>query len=105
MVYYAEIYREYELLYNGTGRADVLTFTATKNILKTKTYKFRVTALNIIGEGPRSPKLEVFVAVVPSPPQNFAFAGLSGAGTIDVKWEAPKYDGGSTLLGYYIYYK
>ena len=86
MVYYAEIYREYELLFNGTGRSDILTFTATKNIYKTKTYKFRVAAINIIGEGPRSTELDVFVAVVPSPPQAFAFAGESDSGTISVQW-------------------
>ena len=48
--------------------------------------------------------LVVFAAVVPTAPQQFNYV-TSASGTITVEWEAPQYDGGSPLLGYYIYYK
>jgi hypothetical protein len=45
-----------------------------------------------------------FVAVVPSTPIDFTFVS-SDEGSIDVKWKEPRYDGGATLKGYYVYYK
>lgn len=103
-LYMAEGPREYNLIYDGTNRADVLTFTATKGIKKSLWYKFKVTAINIIGESQLSPDMTSFVAVVPSPPVNFEFVN-SDAGSIEFKWKEPMYDGGATLKGYYIYYK
>jgi len=84
-LYMAEGPREYTLIYDGVNRADILTFTATKNILKTQWYRFRVSAVNIIGESQLSPELKVFVAVVPSSPINFTFVS-SDTGSIEVKW-------------------
>lgn len=103
-LYMAEGPREYNLIYDGTNRADLLSFTATKGIKKSLWYKFKVTAINIIGESQLSPDMTSFVAVVPSTPDEFAFVS-SDAGSIEFKWQAPKYDGGATLTGYYIYYK
>lgn len=103
-LYYAEEAREYELVYDGTGRSDILTYTVTKNILKTKYYKFKVSAINAIGESTWSNKLSSFIAVVPTVPVHFAFVS-SSSGTVNLKWEAPQFDGGATLLGYYIYSK
>jgi len=103
-LYIAEGPREYNLIYDGTNRADVLTYTATKGIKKSLWYKFKVTAINIIGESQLSPDLTVFVAVVPSTPVDFEFVS-SDAGSIELKWKEPMYDGGATLTGYYIYFK
>ena len=65
--------REYNLVYDGTNRADVLTFTVTKGIFKDSWYRFRVSAINIIGESPQSPEMTSYIAVVPSSPVNFTF--------------------------------
>jgi hypothetical protein len=80
-LYMADGPREYSLIYDGVNRADILTFTATKNILKTQWYRFRVSAVNIIGESVLSAELTVFVAVVPSTPVNFTFVS-SDTGSI-----------------------
>lgn len=56
-LYFAEEAREYKLVYDGTGRSDILTYTVTSNVYKTKYYKFKVSAINIIGESALSPKL------------------------------------------------
>ena len=45
-----------------------------------------------------------FAAVVPTTPLDFNITG-SSSGIIDVAWQAPQYDGGSPLTGYYLYYK
>jgi hypothetical protein len=87
-LYIADGPREYSLIYDGVNRADILTFTATKNIFKTQWYRFRVSAVNIIGESVLSPELTVFVAVVPSSPINFTFVS-SDAGSIEAKWLEP----------------
>ena len=81
-----------------------MTYTVTQNVLKSHHYKCEVTAINAIGESLRSPKLQSFIAIVPSVPLNFEFV-LSNSGTIEVSWDAPEHDGGATLLGYYIYDK
>lgn len=101
-LYFAEEAREYDLVYDGTGRSDILTYTVTSGILKGHFYKFRVSSINAIGESSLSPKLTSFIAVVPSIPSTFEFVS-SASGMIEVRWEAPLYDGGATLLGYYIY--
>jgi len=50
-----------------------------------------------------SPTLTSFAAVVPSSPQNFVIT-TSNIGSVSLEWAAPKYDGGSPLSGYYIYF-
>ncbi len=103
-LYFAEEAREYELVYDGTGRSDILTFTVTHNVFTSKHYKFKVSAINIIGESELSATLSSFIAVAPSAPLDFAFVD-SASGTITLKWNAPSNDGGATLTGYYVYYK
>lgn len=103
-LYMAEGAREYNLIYDGTGRSDILTYTATQGITKSVFYKFKVQALNIIGSSALSSSLTSLAAVAPSTPLNFAIV-TSGSGTIDVSWEAPTHDGGAALSGYIIYYR
>ena len=67
-------------------------------------YHFKVAAINAVGTGELSPVLTCLAAVVPSEPQNFEVTG-SNTGTVSVQWQPPQYDGGSPLLGYFIYNK
>jgi hypothetical protein len=94
----------YKLVYDGSGRSDVLTYTVTSGIRKSLNYGFKVLAINAIGESALSPELATFAAVVPTSPLSFTITG-STSGTVSVSWVQPKYDGGSKLLGYYVYYK
>jgi sulfatase maturation enzyme AslB (radical SAM superfamily) len=57
-----------------------------------------------VGASAQSPPLLSFAAVVPTTPLDFVITN-SASGIIDVAWQAPQYDGGSPLLGYYVYYK
>jgi hypothetical protein len=80
-LYFAEEGQEYQLIYDGTGRSDVLTFTITQGVLKSHTYKTKVSALNAIGESQRSSKLQSFIAIVPSIPPSLDMV-VSGEGTV-----------------------
>lgn len=99
----AEGAKEFELIYDGTGRSDILTYTATTNITKGLYYKFKVLAINAIGSSALSPELTSLAAAVPSTPINFTITS-SASGVINLEWVAPLYDGGSVLTGYYVYY-
>lgn len=61
-------------------------------------------AINAVGESSLSPSVTILGAVAPSQPKDFEVTA-SAAGTIDVAWTAPAYDGGSPLTGYYGYHK
>lgn len=103
-LYMSEGAREFHLIYDGTGRSDIISYTVTTNVMKTLNYNFKVSAINIIGESQESLPLTSLIAVVPSSPLNLTFMS-SNSGTIEVSWEAPRHDGGATLIGYYIYTK
>lgn len=94
----------FELVYDGPGRADILTYTVLDGITKRRNYRFKVRAMNDVGIGEFSPELTSLAAVAPSTPLNFAFV-TSGTGTIDLRWDPPMYDGGSVLTGYFVYYR
>lgn len=46
----------------------------------------------------------MLAAVVPSEPLDFTVISSTAGGSISLEWNAPLYDGGSSLTGYYIYY-
>jgi hypothetical protein len=43
-----------KIVYDGTNRSDVLTYTVTSGITKGKSYHFRVLAINKVGKSPQS---------------------------------------------------
>jgi len=63
-----------------------------------------VLAKNAVGSSALSSALTVLAAVEPSAPQNLVVTDSTIA-TIDIEWDAPSRDGGSSLTGYYAYYK
>jgi fibronectin type 3 domain-containing protein/Na+-transporting methylmalonyl-CoA/oxaloacetate decarboxylase gamma subunit len=79
-----------QLWYNDTSVTDGIT------------YIYNVTAVNAAGEGPNS---TIFatpgVTTAPSEPLNLQ--AESGDEYVNLTWDAPASDGGSTILWYYIY--
>lgn len=93
----------YFIVFNGTNRADIQSFTAT-NIDFGKEYSFKLQAMNDVGVSPFSPSLTTLAAVVPSVPKQFR-ATDSQLGSVALQWTTPNSDGGSPLTGFVIYYK
>lgn len=48
-LYMAQSPREYALIYDGTSRSDILTYTVTNGITKSEYYNFYIVAMNGIG--------------------------------------------------------
>jgi hypothetical protein len=60
----------YTLIYDGRGRSDILTYTATstQGVTKGLQYKFKVQAINAIGTSSLSASMSSLAAVVPTSP-------------------------------------
>ncbi|MCD6110704.1 MAG: PQQ-binding-like beta-propeller repeat protein, partial [Thermoplasmata archaeon] len=65
------------------------------------TYDYRVSAVNVYGEGECSEVLRVKVAVPPDPPVNVW--GEAGDGYAHIYWSEPAEDGGDEVVGYRLY--
>jgi len=63
--------KPYILIFDGSLRSDILTYTVSNGIKKSGNYHFKVTANNYVGVSQFSPVLNVFAAVVPSIALNF----------------------------------
>jgi fibronectin type 3 domain-containing protein len=96
-------------VYRGTasGGATVLTTLGTVlnyldlNVTNGQPYYYQVSAVNAIGEGPRSSEVSDTPLGLPSEPLNLT-AVLNGTEVI-LTWEAPADDGGSPVTGYKVY--
>jgi len=95
---------DYELVYNGTGRSDITTFTAHNSVKRSTAYSFKVLAINRIGMSQNSTALDSFIGVVPSVPLDFTHT-TSASGSITLAWLPPNFDGGAKVTGYFIYFK
>lgn len=93
----------YTLIYDGTRRSDLLSYTST-GLNRGESYHFKVLAINDVGESSLSPSVTILAAIVPDVPGDFIVSD-SGSGTIDISWSSPAYDGGASLTGYYAYHR
>ena len=64
-------------------------------------YHYRVSAVNIAGEGEISPAVVVLVGEVPGPPRYLIT--IPGSDKIVLEWYPPEYDGGFPVIEYCIY--
>lgn len=69
-----------------------------------ESFHFKVEAINNVGVSDLSASVTILAALVPSEIENFAVDSTS-SGSAVVIWDAPLYDGGSPLTGYYAYHK
>ncbi len=82
---------------------NVLTYLDT-GVTNGITYYYQVTALNALGEGPKSNEASATPTTgqkVPSEPQKPL--ATPGNGLIDLSWKAPLFDGNSSITNYRIY--
>src|SRR5207253_2636891 len=82
---------------------DVLSYTDSP-LTNGKTYYYKVTAVNEVGEGPPSNEASatpVSGQTVPSPPRSLSAA--AGDARVTLGWLAPSSDGGSPITNYTIY--
>jgi hypothetical protein len=73
------------MIFDGSYRADILTYTVTTGITKSFNYNFYVVAINAVGVSPNSQVLTSFAAVVPSAPLNFNVTS-SNLGSVTLAW-------------------
>ncbi|RLF70222.1 MAG: hypothetical protein DRN40_05090 [Thermoplasmata archaeon] len=78
-----------------------LTTYKDTGVTNGRTYYYRVSAVNGIGEGELSEEASATPQGVPSAPENLVARG--GDGYVVLTWEAPADDGGSPITGYKIY--
>ncbi len=71
-----------------------------KDLVNARTYYFAVTALNLVGEGPRTQVVEATPFGLPGVPG--AFLATPGCATVLLTWEEPP-SGGYPILGYRVH--
>jgi fibronectin type 3 domain-containing protein len=67
------------------------------------TYYYRLSAINAVGEGPKSDEASATPCTVPDAPVNLEATG--GDGKVDLSWTKPSDDGGADITDYKIYRK
>lgn len=97
------------IIYKGTtpGGESFLTeiedirFYNDSSVTNGETYYYRIAAKNTVGEGPLSNETNATPATVPSEPTNLNIE--SGDHIINITWDTPVSDGGSSIIQYIIY--
>ncbi len=67
-----------------------------------QTYDYWVSAVNSVGEGPKSDEAVATPATLPNVPTGFM--AVPGNGLIHLNWTAPSFNGGSAITGYNLYF-
>jgi fibronectin type 3 domain-containing protein len=71
------------------------------DVINLRTYYYRISALNTLGEGALSVEKSVTPMPIPTPPRNLQ--ALAGNNFVNLFWDPPISDGGSMILRYNIY--
>lgn len=68
-----------------------------------KTHSYRVSAENLVGEGPLSTATSATTLDRPTAPRNLSASAGPGIGEISIAWDRPADDGGTNVTAYRIY--
>ncbi len=100
---------EYKI-YRGTTSADLSlqntvsgdsTIFTDISVTNGVTYHYRISAVNVAGEGPLSNEVSATPATTPSTPMYLQ--SIAGDGIVYLEWSVPSYDGGAEITNYRIY--
>jgi fibronectin type 3 domain-containing protein len=83
-----------------TTLGNVLTYTDS-SLTNGQAYYYKVSAVNSVGEGPKSNEASATPAAVPSAPT--LSSATPGNAQMVLTWTAPSIDGGSPISGYKVY--
>ena len=97
-LYAAEGNEEYQLIYDANLNTLLREFTYT-GLTPGQLYSFRITSVNMNGEGTRSNPLDVYACSAPSQPEPPQLVS-STTESILLSWTPPASDGGCALVGY-----
>jgi parallel beta-helix repeat protein len=86
---------------NNITLGNITNYTIT-GLINGQRYYFAVSAINAVGESPKSNEVSAMPCTVPSAPQNLT--AVAGDGNVTLTWQPPADDGGSPITGYKIYY-
>jgi fibronectin type 3 domain-containing protein len=97
-------------IYRGTasgnetlrGTVGNVTSFTDSGLTNGTTYFYQVTAINSVGQGPRSNELSAKPLTVPGAPRNPSAKPDATQG-VSLAWTVPSSDGGSPITGYRIY--
>lgn len=81
---------------------NVLTWTDT-GLPNGATRFYKVSAVNLAGEGGQSSEANAITFDVPTVPRNLGASRGPGVGEITLTWQAPLNDGGKAVTGYKVY--
>ena len=93
-----QIYKDSILL---TTITDLSTSATIDSLVLSTTYKFEITAKNIVGEGPKSELLSLVFANAPSPPQDVSIS--VAINNVKLTWKAPANANGDSNIGYKVF--
>jgi fibronectin type 3 domain-containing protein len=79
---------------------NVLTFTDTA-VKNGTTYYYQITAVNGVGESPRTSEKSATRGTAPTAPRSVT--ATAGTGNVTLKWSSPSSNGGASVTGYRIY--
>jgi parallel beta-helix repeat protein len=78
-----------------------ITYFNDTNVIGGFTYYYKVTAVSVIGEGPLSNEASGLPISIPSAP--IGLMAVSGDSYVNLNWNAPSSNGGSSITNYRIY--
>jgi cytochrome c biogenesis protein CcdA/fibronectin type 3 domain-containing protein len=79
---------------------NTLTYT-DKGLANFQTYYYKVSAVNSVGEGPKSNEFNAIPGTAPTIPQNLQ--AILGDTYINLTWQAPASNGGSAITNYKVW--